>query len=353
MEVIEPIINYQKVTYEKLRELIEPEFVKGKTVNVYINMNSILNYFYAPATIDAMNSLRKFENIILVPEFINLIAHYRHYFYSRYQSSTRFIIYYMDSPVANKNKSYCENILKQMDVDNTRTGMMNDIIKTNIKMIDRICYYLQNVYFINSNGLEPSLIPYYLIKKLSKKEKQSHIVMTHDYYDYQLLNLDDTIVLSAAGSKSKVYTRDDIYKKMTSRIKYKLENDLSPELFSLIMSFTGNKTRNISKINNYGFAKTIKQLDMLISNGMLRNKYNSSIMTLATLFDVDYDELFNNFQLCDLKINHKLMNNIDEDIIKRKLINLKDNNTIMMLNSNYFPYNNIKLIELEEGEYVR
>lgn len=351
MEVIEPILNYQKVSYEKLKELINVELIKDKIINIYVNMNSVINYFYAPATIDAMNSLRKLENVLFVPEFINLLAHYRHYFYSRFGCSTRFFIYYMNKEVVGKD-DYCTDMLDRMSIDNIKTGMMNDILISNMNMIETMCKYLQNIYFIKSDGIEPSLIPYHIIKKLSKRENECNIVMTHDYYDYQLLNLEKTIILSAAGNRSKVYTRDNIYYKKMKNIKYEMNNALSPELFTLIMSLTGYNKRNIDKLDKYGFSKCIKTIDNLLENNLMNNRYNSSIQELAILFNVDYDKLLDNFNKCDLKLNHKLMNSIDENIITRNLINLQDNDTIMYINSNYFPYNNIKLVELEEGEYI-
>lgn len=348
LKVVEPIMNYQKVNYQKMRELIDDSFIKGNEINMYINMNSILEYFYTPSNIDAMNSLSKFENILIVPEFINIMAHYRHYFFSRFGVKTRFFVYYLNKPVKYRDENYCKKLLEKQDTTLVRTGLMNDIIKTNISMINTICRYLKDIYFIESNGIDHSLIPYFIMKRLNKKEKQRHIVMTHDYFDYQLLNIKNSIILSAAGSKSRIYTKEQIYDKKLSKLKYVMMNDMSPKLFSLILSLSGDKGRDIVKLN-YGFGKAIKKIDQLLDSGLILNDYNYDMENLSELFDVDKDSLYDNMKICDLRLNYRTMDERYKELIKSKLINLQANNIIMYYNQKYFKYNNIQLIELEEG----
>jgi hypothetical protein len=348
--VVEPIINFQKVRYDKLKEIIEPGLIKDKTINIYINFNSILEYFYAPRVVEAMNSLESKDHLIFVSEFINLMAHYRHYFYSRHKCSTRFFVYFLNKePYGDKH--YMQSMLHMRSHNHIKTGTMNEVLDININMIDTICKYLSNIYFIKSEGLDHSTIPYYILSKLSKRENEFNIIMTHDYFDYQLLNFPRTVVLSASGDRSKIYKRENIYDKKLKGLKYELRNQLSPELFTLIMTFMGNKERDIEKIGNYGFAKIIKKLDEFIDSGLIKNGYNFNLDYLSKLFGiVDTRILERNFGFCDLRIRNKIISEAKENIIKSKLINLRDNNTIMELNSKYFQFNNIQLIELEEGE---
>lgn len=352
LEVIEPILNFQKVRYTKLNELIPLEYARGKRVNIYINLNSILNYFYSENIISSMNSLQGSEYLIFVPEFINLMAHYRHYFWSKFGTRTRFFIYYLNEPVKKAkhiNKKYCKKYIDRLDSLDIKTGVMNDILKTIFKMIDRIILYVPECYFLNSSGNDLSVIPYYIIKRLNKvKNHQAHIVLTHDYYDYQMLNLKDTMILSPAGNKSKSYFLKNIYDKKKKNCKYELENDINPELFSLLLSISGYKDRNIEKIQ--GFAKTIKKLDSLISTGILENEYTTDIKNVSELLNIDYDTLYNNFLLTDLRVQEKSLTKANKQFIGNKLINLRDNTTLMNLNSDYFQFNNLQLIELCEGE---
>lgn len=352
LEVIEPIMNFQKIKYSKLNELIPIDFIQNKRVNFYINLNSILDNFYTDNIISAMNSLQGSEYLVFVPEFLNILAHYRHYMFSRFQCRTRFFIYYLNKPVKTAkhiNKNYCKKYLDRLDINERRTGVTNNVLKTIFNMIDKIIYYLPNCYFIESNGLELSLIPYYIIDCLNKKKNQCNIVLTHDYYDFQLLNHKDTMILSPAGSRSKSYFKKDIYYKKTKNTKYQLENELSPELFSVMNAYCGIKERNIEKIG--GFSKIAKSLDNGIINGLINNSYNPNIKLISSLFKEDIeDELNKNFLLTDLKTQYNIMSNLNKEMIKNKLINLNDNYAIMDLNSNYFQYNNIQLIEIEEGE---
>lgn len=351
LEVIEPIMNFQKIKFNKLDELVPLNYSRGKRINIYLNMNSVLSYFYSENIISAMNSLTGKEYLIFVPEFINLMAHYRHYFWSRFHSRTRFFIYYLNSPIKrakNINKDYCKKYLDRLDVNDIKAGVMNDILKTIFNMINKIVYYLPECYFIESGGHDMSVIPYYIIDRINKKKNQCNIVMTHDYYDFQLLNHDATMILSPAGNRSKSYFRENIFDKKTKGTKYKLNNEISPELFSLLMSISGYNNRNINKIQ--GFAKTIKTLDSLIDSSLIENEYSSDLENISKLFNIDYTDLYNNFILTDLRIQEQLLSDTDKKLISNKLINLKDNTSLMNLNSDYFQFNNLQLIELCEGE---
>ena len=114
-------------------------------------------------------------------------------------------------------------------------------------------------------------------------------------------------------------------------------------------AYCGIKERNIEKIG--GFSKIAKSLDNGIINGLINNSYNPNIKLISSLFKEDIeDELNKNFLLTDLKTQYNIMSNLNKEMIKNKLINLNDNYAIMDLNSNYFQYNNIQLIEIEEGE---
>ena len=353
LEVIEPLMNFQKIKYSKLNEIIPVNFIRGKFMNVYINLNSILESMYTENMLSLMNSLDGNEYLIMVPEFINIMAHYRHYFWSRFGSRSRFFIYYLNKPTRlskHLNKDYCKKYISRLDIDEVKSGVFNDIMKTIIRMIDRIILYIPGCYLIESNGIEHSLIPYYIMKRLNKKDNQSNIVLTHDYYDFQLLNLKNSIIVSPSGNRSRGYFKKDIYEKKRKGSKYNLENDISPELFSLLMSCSGYGERNISKIIN--FAKVIKSLDELISIGKIENKYTSDIKSIISNIDENkVDDVYNNFLLCDLKNQEKTINKKDESMIRNKLMDLRDNTTLMNLNSEYFKFNNIQTIELEEGEW--
>lgn len=343
-EVIEPIINFQKIRYEKLSELLNEKNIKTKRrFNIFINMETILDYFYKEQIVAAINSLRSRENIILVPEFLNLIAHYRHYFWTRYQAKTRFFIYHLNKKVTKSKNKYMSDILNRYSIENIHNGMMNDIFKSNIRMISSICNYIPKVYFIQSNGIEPSLIPYYLINKYSK-EKDYNIIISRDYYDYQLTEFNNTFMLTAAGMRSKIYDSTDAINK---KVKHSHETfGLIPWHIPFILALTGDKTRNIDRVDKI----TPKKACKLIGNVNQNCRYNHDSLQYELNKLIDDKELFNyNLSLTSLDYQNKNITKVDEELIHIDILDMCDINTLIDLNSIYFTNNNIHLEELFEG----
>lgn len=340
-EVIEPIINFQKIRYEKLNELLSGKNIKHrKRFNIFINMETILDYFYREDIISGMNSLKSKENIILVAEFMNLISHYRHYFWSRYGSKTRFFMYHLNKKVTKSKEGYMSDRLNRYSNDNIHTGMMNDIFKSNINMIENICMYIPKVYFIKSNGLEPSLIPYYIIDKYSK-DNDYNIVISRDYYDYQITDFNNTYMLTAAGGRSKIYDNNDAIDKKVDGAKR--DYGLISWHIPFILALTGDKKRNIERVDKI----TPKKACKLISKC---DKFNFTGLQYELNKLVDDKELFNyNLSLTCLDYQNKNINRIDEELICKNLIDMYDTNTLVDLNSIYFTNNNIHLEELFEG----
>ena len=343
-EVIEPIINFQKIRYVKLSELLDDKGFKiRRRFNVFINMETILDYFYKEDIIAAMNSLKSRENIILVPEFLNLIAHYRHYFATRYQAKSRFFIYHINKGVTRAKHNYMSKILNKYSKDNIHTGMMNEIFRSNINMISNICKYIPKVYFIQSDGLEPSIIPYYIIDKYSK-EKDYNIIISRDYYDYQLTNFNNSFMLTAAGNRSKIYNNHDaINKKVRNSHE---EYGLTAWHIPFIIALIGDKDRNIERVDKITPKKACKLIGSISKN----NRYEHSSLQYEINKLIDTKDLFNyNLRITSLDYQNKNINKIDEELICKDLVDMYDINALIELNSVYFTNNNIHLEELFEG----
>ena len=63
LEVIQPIINWHKIKYKTFSKLIMNSRMEGNKVNMFINLDSILNLFYTDKLIPAVHSLKHLENI--------------------------------------------------------------------------------------------------------------------------------------------------------------------------------------------------------------------------------------------------------------------------------------------------
>lgn len=351
---IEPIINGFKVRYSILDEMVDKSKIYGERTNIFVNVDSIISRFFRnDECISAFNALN--DNMILTSEMINIVAHYRHYFWSRFRMPITFIFYHCNKkPKWQKNYVPDYNLRvfnKLRDIDNPKYGGLPEAISANLKLVKLLSTYVNKAYYIESDGLEPSVIPYYIIKKTRKNT--CNIIISHDKVESQLTTLDDnTIMIYPKGAKSYFINRDNIYDDILSTVKYRPRNKLSPKLYPLYLAFVGDKGRNLSKVDGFSKVKALKMIDKLIDDGVIENRHNKGLdrMMLREYLSTDQIlKLRNNYKCINFSFAHKLLRNIDEAKIKNCFVDKYDNKSIMEINSKYFEFNHIKLIELCEG----
>lgn len=353
--VIGTIIHSKLVKYDKLTELIKKYNLEGNKISIYINLDSILKKFYKnDEVLSSMKALYDNDILILTSELINIIAHYRHYFWSRWHVKSKFYFYYCNKKPKLQckiNKDYMKDLFDLRDEDNIKLSGVTDTIEGNLKLVELLSTYIKNAYFIKSDGLEPSVIPYYLIKK-NKDKDTVHLIITDDKLEYQLVNLNNTYILRTKGKNSDFICKNNIYNHLFKNVKYRPNNIISSELYPLIIALSGNKNRNIPNIKGLTFVKYMKLLDKYISNNELKNDYNEFID--EEIFKDDLTEkqlkiLINNYYCTNFKYSYKLLKDINKEKIKQSLVDKYDNISIMNINNKYFSLNNIKLIEICEG----
>lgn len=348
LEVIEPIINFRKTKYDKLSELIANSSMSGSKLNMFINLDTVLDKFYAPDILSAFKSLKGKELIIITSELFNLVAHYRNFFWTRYKVKTTFYIYYLNRKVKLAgHKHYMESKLERKDLNHIDFGAVNYVFEKNMDLISSISKYIKNCYFIPSNGLEPSVIPYYIIKKYSKDE-ECNLIMTSDKSEYNLTNLNNTFILRATGKNSKILSKDDIYNYKFKNIKYKPNIKISTKLYPLILAMSGYKDRNINAVS--GFVQSCKIIESAINDYTISNSYVVDPTVLYEYLSDDKLETFvKNYQCLDTERHYRLMKKVDQLKIENNILDRYDNGAIVHLNSKYFETNNIQLIELCKG----
>ena len=139
--MIEPLLNMYKIKYTELDKLIQ--FKSGACLNIFINLNSILNSFYQPKiAASALRDLSGKRVLAFSSEIINIIAHYRHYFWKYYKVPTTFYVYYSGDNIPIKNKKFNIDYMKFQTIrrseNNPEFGQMNQLFNRNIKLIKMI-----------------------------------------------------------------------------------------------------------------------------------------------------------------------------------------------------------------------
>ncbi len=354
--VIEPIINMHKVKYVQLKPIIDATFSSGESINIYMNLDAIFKYFYAPKTVDAIKAFNKQEYIAVVSEIINLAAHYRHFFWKHYRVSSRFYFYYTKNrPIYNVNlvDSYMKESCEQKSLSNPTFGLLNRYIQDNLELFKLCVKYIPDVYYIETGNLEPAMVPYYIINKFENDPSTVNLLLSKDVYEFQMIGSLGIDILRLKYNEDTIVNGYNLYQYIcdVNKSVYRPSIDINPELFPAVLATGGVKTRDIKGLSGYGYINTIKKLESAIIDNRLRNEYYFDPSGIADMIiDSSFREQFiNNYKAIDLKNQFIHLSPKQKDNIESMLINRYDNDSLMKLNDDYFSMNPIDLLYLTEG----
>lgn len=347
---IDQILGSNYIKYERLVEMVNRAFVgsSANEVNVYIDLYSMLKQLYNNQIYDIDDYTKVTSNII------NICAHYREFFRTRYRvESNYYIVYSKNTPYIN-SQFYPDYNMKNSQAFNSNK-LVDDMIANNIELIETICPYLPNIHFIKGT-FETSVIIYDLICRNELENDNPHIVITKDPYAYQLVPMRDNITIfrpkKNKGMDISYYINNKnlLLAYLTERKVKITENSLtlSPKTLSLIMALSSVKERNIKSMLNINSA--INMIYDAIKDYKLLNGYNSDYDIIWNALDhkkIKVSQLNFTYRMkaIDIAFQHSIFINTPEckDI---KLTNLYDPNAVKEINNKYFINNPLDLNRL-------
>lgn len=355
--MLEPFVNSKKIKYVVLDDILYP-YLSGATkeVTMHINLESILKTFYRKDLIEAVRSLDQERHYMLSSELLNIVAHYRHYFWSRWQVPSTFFISYSDKKAVYNTKlnpdfkkSYYEKIVKPLPEYAIATSVVNE----NVELSKIIADYISNVFVVNTGTLETSTLFQYAIDNYNT-EDNLNIVLTTNENDFQLVNNPETVILTMNGDNSKVIDQENImYETFLKKSKSVDETDVPCTFYNLINAISGLNKMDVKGLKGYGKIKTIKLIEKHLSDIGLDIEAESAKPYLEHLsFNKTEQQIIErNYRTLSIKNNLSRITPSQEDNMKKQLNNFKDDESLEDLNAKYYPTYPLYLIELNEGEY--
>ena len=357
MDIGAMIINSKKVKYVVMDELIKKLPVNTEEINLFISIDSLLKSFYNPQVNEKINVLDSDDQYMLSSEIINIAAHYRHYFWSRYQIPTNYFFYYSDKEAdycvrelpTYKSSFYGKRLYNKVEFRN-----LNKMIYENLKLSSLLSEYLPNIYIINTKTLEPSVLPYYIISKNgNSNDGLLNLILTNERMEYQLANLDNTYILQMESDNSKIIGKNDLINEVLLK-KNKAKSTLDSNFYTTMLAISGVPNRDIVGIKGYGPSKANNKLNKLISNEEIMNNEISAKLNL--IYDKITDDkslqslILKNYKVISIENLYKNITPKEFHNIDNQLRNKSDNMSLMEINDKYYQYYPLMLIELMEGE---
>ena len=365
-ETIEKCLNMKKVRYDYLDKLFKPyknSLTEGELVKVFIDLPSTVKQLYNPEVLNGFSGKVNFEDKYLIASvLLNMIAHYRHYFASRWQCYTD--IYFMnnskmDTNLQQINKDYKKDYYeKRFSMSNPVFGSLNHILAYNYKMMKTIIPYIPDVYFLDSGSIDYRTIFPLIFKN---NYDRLNIIITTDKMMYQNILCKtsfskDTLILQPKAEKSNIVNYNNLIANCIDEKNKTIQNhpeylSINPENIIIINSIINHKDYNITGIKNYSYLKALAFLNKndIDVETMITNEKTIKDLFKGIVSQPELELILNNFKITN---NYMLMERNEENlrlILESQFEDLDDVEGVRKVNEKYFDKFPLQTMYMWEG----
>ena len=339
--MFDSLFNMYKIRYVDINKLLVnncKELKSNSTFNVFINLEMIIRKMTNKNILDYMNTSRVDKYKDVIAQVINLVAHYRRFFTSNKHKS--YIYLYMGYPFSNKydnnfymdyRESYINRFAKA-----TNATYLTQTLNNSLPIVKMMSEYLDGIYFLNSNIIEPSLIPYIIHDKYIKTD--INLVITNDIYDFQYAKIDTFYPIRISKGYHYIVTKENCIEKLKleEKIYNSNLNKATVNQLPFILSVIGDNKRDIKKIPKIGLSTILK----VIQEGIETNAINENTDNINLLCDLLpknlIDKVITNYLVTDLGVQYENHKNEYFNYIQQDLIDRFDNASLIEISNKYF-----------------
>jgi hypothetical protein len=339
---IGPILGQKKTKFEVL-DKIDFGISDENSINIFIDVKSVIGQLFRDENINFTEHLKNSERLLVSSELINIAAHYRYYFFNRYNVYSNIVLFH-----SHQISSRCRDIIPEYKTDYEHRHCSDEFVEvrryveTNIGIVEEILKRVPHVYFVNTKDVEPNAVPLFLMYKDFFKGNKTFI-FSNEENNLQYLNFGAS-VFQIKGDKSVLIDSDsrNALKVLTKDNKICKEINFDSELILPILSIAGNKKLDISGIPNYGFIKAIKYLKKLVEdkNFVISEAYrtNSFIESISKekLSDEDIETIKRNMSVFSVLENAKQMTESQRISIIQQIEDIPDIEAVYDANELHF-----------------
>ena len=337
---VEQILLGYYIKYNKLQELVTNElegsqYGNSEIVDIYIDLYDMFIPLYT-SNIYAEN------NFTIVSSVINLAAHMRSFFRTRYNVYSRIFLVYGDESNVNHRQFYIsfgETKIKE----SLNYVKIHSIITSQLDMLKILCAYINDVYLIRRTS-DFSMFTY---DNIMQNQNIPSIILTKSKYAYQITAMCNNAFIF----RPKKYNGEDISysvnnrnvlfmlnKKINSKDTLDKLKIINPRLCSVLMCLTGLPSKKLLTLFN--ITTGVGRLNKVIIENKIINDYNSDIDYLYNqlqLFSkIDQVSFKCRFNAVDLVFQHRIYINSAESKDISWNINLEDKRSFHEINNKYF-----------------
>lgn len=313
---------------------------KIKTVNIFINLDDFFHKLHRPIFDREFQTTGIDVSKQVVSNIINLLAHYRNWAIKEKLYPSLYLIYTdsMDFDNSVRVPLYREYYQKINNAENQNYFYINLAIRNSHDILKVICKYIKNCNLINSNQIEPSIIPYYIGEYYPA---DYNLLISRDEYDLQYACYSKWALMVPRGDKSKLVTKKTLwdYVQYYSGHNIEINNYLNPRLFEYCKALIGDKYRSIPKLGRLSWSTLIKR----INNTDIDNYNDENIDIYLTDFlskvlnkKINTDNYYNNLYCTSIPQQVNSILTIKKSIIDHQILSFDDPKALLELNNTVF-----------------
>lgn len=343
------------IQYNKLKELVDTAFADKRTpkcMDIYIDVFDMLKQIYG-------REVYADKQYTIVSGVINLAAHMRGFFRTRYNLPTRiFLVYGKNSTVNHKNFYYTFGDDSYKETVNYEKN--KEIIESQLQMVKILCAYIPDVYYVERQTMFSMFVYDNILKNKLARNNILSIVITKSLYAYQIPALTNNFSSCVALFRPKKYNGQDMsfpvygsnvlynyYSSITSAKTLEYLSDFDPGLLPVLMTMTGLKQYNVNAIMSTTSA--VKALHDALSSPYMLNAHSmntSNLYKALNLMCIDETNFDFRFKAIDLEYQHMIYIHMPEYIDNTWNVNFNDPETVKEINNKYFFDNPLDLNSL-------
>ena len=336
-----PLIAKNFIKYERLSSMTNTAFAGSKetSMSIFIDLNSILLPLYSNQY-DPTKDQSDFE---IASVILNMIAHYRSFYWRFYKVETNFYLIYSTNCGA-ANKMYypeynCKNAAKMVS-----KSFIHKRIVDNLIVIEKICSYLNNVCYFSSSYDTSAMIAY-IIENDSKDFV--NIILTKDMATTQLVSYCKYYKKFIVAFRPKKYRGEDMSFFITPTNlyaylfnEYKVQWDQTkvtdPSLYTFILAASKCPERSYKSVMS--LSAIMSEVSLTASYGSYIADANMIIHSLSekTSMNLLRANVEGRYKALDAIYQAGLLKNSPERINYKGMVNLYDPNGLHAIAEEYF-----------------
>ena len=290
------ILNESKIKYGKLDELLQDQLHDlrfSSNVNILVDLKEIYKKFFRPDIMTEFDSVQSVKEEIL-SDIINIIGHYRNYFYKR-NKYTNFVFFYSTKKCdeilktnPDYKKTYYDKYFEGHD-DNEKKKI--SLFKEITKFLDIFINAVPHCRFFDTYKSDEFAYMKAYIANIPNNELT--LILSNDDILFQLIS-NNVFVLDIKGIRSSLLRKDNVVSILSKR-----ETSLTSNMIPLIVAIGGNDKYSISGLPRVALNRATQIVDYLVNKDIAHDENSVSV-------PIDFTKLDTN-----VKLEKKVFDNRD------------------------------------------